>query len=128
MAQRGSPLYDLEPADAPASWCVLVRRVFVCLSLVPCALLLAYALTDPEARDLNDLWNVEPVKTLDKVCTPRTFLLSPRMQCSQSLKQITISMSWTKYSVCSGGANLVEVDPSDPAADAQLDATLDHLW
>jgi hypothetical protein len=106
----------------------MVRRFFVALALLPCALLLAYAVADREPRDLNDLWNVEPVKTLDRMCEPRTFLLSPRIQCSQNLKQISISMCWNEYSVIVSGNNLVESEAPDQAADAQLDATLDHLW
>jgi hypothetical protein len=133
MAQTGSPLYDPEPADARAHWGVLVRRFFVSAALLPCVLFLAYSVADPEARDLsdlrnvedlNDLWNVEPVKTLDRLCMPRTFLLSPRTQCSQNLKQIRLSFCCVPWD--EGGSYSMEV--RDDPVDAPVDATLDHLW
>jgi hypothetical protein len=105
----------------------MLRRFFVCLSQMACVMLLAYSITEPEPRDSNDrwtiesLWFVEPIKTLDEFCTPRTFFRSPRCQCLQSLKQICLPL-------------VVIVDPSgsmhvpDEASDDQVDATLDHVW
>jgi hypothetical protein len=98
----------------------MMRRFFVFLSLMPCALLLASSVADHERRDMNDLWNVEPIRTLDNLCMPRTFLLSPRTSCANSLKQLGLSIR------CDEGWG-VRTD-RDEGADAQVDATLDHLW
>jgi hypothetical protein len=98
----------------------MARRFFVFLSLMPCALSLASAVADPEPRDLNDLWKVQPIKTLDNLCMPRTFLLSPRPRCANSLKQLGLSIRFDE-----GWG--VRTD-RDEAADTQVDATLDHLW
>jgi hypothetical protein len=138
MAHRASPLYDLEPRDPRTSWKVVVRRFFVCLSQMACVMLLAYSITEPEPRDLNDpwtiksLWIVEPIKTLDELCTPRTFFQSPRCQCLPSLKQISLHIVIVDPSNSMHVSE--EVDPSDSmhfsedAADAKVDSTLDHLW
>jgi hypothetical protein len=124
MAHHQSPLDDLEQIHACCtSWGVRVRRFFVFLSLLPCVLLLAYAVADHEPRDLNNLWNVEPVKTLDRLCMPRTFFLSPRVQCNQSLKQICICY----YSFSMFVSEDPPHDPEQPSNGA-VDATLDHLW
>jgi hypothetical protein len=101
-------------------------------------MLLVYSIAEPEPRDVNDrwtiesLWFVEPIKTLDELCTPRTFFRSPRCQCLQGLKQISGPLLIIVDP--SGSMHVSEVDPSDSihvsdeAADGQLDATLDHVW
>ena len=124
MAETGNLLHDLEPTDDRVAWGVMLRRFLVSLALLPCALLLAHSVADPELRALNDLWDVEPVKTLDRLCMPRTFLLSPRIQCSQNLKQIRLSFCCVPWD--EGGSCSMEV--RDDPVDAPVDATLDHLW
>ena len=136
MPPASCPLYDPDAADARASWHVMVCRFFVFVALLPRAWLVLSSLAGPEpadaihaaeVQDLNDLWYVEPIRTLDEVCKPRTFMLSPRAQCSQSLKQIRLSSCGVMYGYSEGeGSESMEVQCSGP--DVELDSTFDHLW
>jgi hypothetical protein len=133
MAQTSCPLYDLDPADASDIWRVRVRRCLLYLALLPCPLLFVASLPLSEAvdsnntssvLDWNDLWYVEPICTLDRLCMPRTFFLSPRTLCVQNLKQISICFhSGPSFE---GGSDSMQVP--EEAVDIPVDATSDHLW
>jgi hypothetical protein len=99
-------------------------RVSVSVAMLSCAALLAFPLADPGPRDWNDIWEMEPIRTLDQMWTPRSFFFSPRVQCNQNLKQINLCLHVV---ILLDGAESASMEIDEPT-DVDQDCTLDHLW